>query len=285
ATDRREVEARIERCRPYLPPPPSVVVVPEPVVVVPPPPVRPRLAVFNFYVNAAPGLVPPAADSWAADCFASYCGRRFEIIDRGEVCWYMGRLGITMKDVLGDPGARVALSQALNARYFVFGAMVQTHSFDVTTDMIDAQSGARTGTGMIHVQDHSEMKLRMNELFDQLNLPPEQQAKVAQQAKDNEKLLNDVRRLQQDGKYAQAADAARAALKANPSSVALQQQLADNERRAEQVRLEEARKRDEQHRQAELAAAREREQKLVKQAEQARLLAEAEAKAQSEATR
>jgi tetratricopeptide (TPR) repeat protein len=286
ATDRREVEARIELCRPHLPPPPPVVVVPEPVVVVPPPPTaRPRLAVFNFYVNAAPGLVPPAADSWAADCFASYCGRRFEIIDRGEVCWYMGRLGITMKDVLGDPGARVALAQALNARYFVFGAMVQTHSFDVTTDMIDAQSGARTGTGMIHVQDHSEMKLRMNELFDQLNLPPEQQAKVAQQAKDNEKLLNDVRKLQQDGKYAQAADAARAALKANPSSVALQQQLADNERRAEQARLAEARKQDEQHRQAELAAAREREQKLAKQAEQARLLAEAEAKARSEATR
>jgi tetratricopeptide (TPR) repeat protein len=287
ATDRREVEARIELWRADVPPPPPpVVIVPEPVVVVPPPPpVRPRLAVFNFYVNAAPGLVPPAADSWAADCFASYCGGRFEIIDRGEVCWYMGRLGITMKDVLGDPCARVALAQALNARYFVFGAMVQTHSFDVTTHLIDAQSGARTGTGMIHVQDHGEMKLRMNELFDQLNLPPDQQPKAVQQAKDNEKALNDVRKLQQGGKYAQAADAARAALKGNPSSVALQRQLADSERRAEQARLEEARSKDELRRQAALMAARVPEEQLAKQAEHARLLAEAEAKAQSEATR
>src|SRR5207249_3282728 len=154
---RREVEIRLERCRQVQPVVPVV-----PVIAVAP--LRPRLAVFNFYVNAASGLVPPAVGDWAADSFAAYCGNRFEIIERGEVCWYMGRLGVTLKDVLTDPGARVALSQALNARYFVFGAMVQTASFDVTTDLVDAQSGARTGSGKIHVQDHNEMKLRMNEL-------------------------------------------------------------------------------------------------------------------------
>ena len=275
--NRREVEVRLERCRPHLPPPP--------VVVIAPPPVRPRLAVFNFYINAEPGLVPPATDSWAADSFAGYCGNRFEIVDRGEVCWYMGRLGITMKEVLGDPGARVALAQALNARYFVFGAMVQTHSFDVTADLIDAQSGAHTGQGMIHVQDHTEMKLRMGELFNQLNLPPDQQAKAAQQGRDGEKAVNDIRKLQQAGQFARAAALAREALKANPSSVALVQLQTENDRLAEQAQLAEARKQEEKRHAAELQATREREQKLAKQAEQARLLAEAEAKAQSEATR
>src|SRR6202023_2199311 len=103
-----------------------------------------------------PGLVPPAVGDWAADHCASYYGASYTVVERGEVCWYMGRLGITMRDLLNDPGARVCLAQALNVRYFVYGAIVQTGSFNVETHLIDAQSGSRTGTGAIHVQDHEE---------------------------------------------------------------------------------------------------------------------------------
>ena len=49
------------------------------------------------------------------------------------------RAGITMRDLLNDPGARVCLAQALNVRYFVYGAIVQTGSFNVETHLIDAQ--------------------------------------------------------------------------------------------------------------------------------------------------
>ena len=85
--------------------------------------------------------MPPSTGEWAADHFASYCGD-FELIDRGEVCWYMGRLGITMREVLRDPPARRVLAQALNARYFVFGAIEQTASFNVNIHLIDAETGA-----------------------------------------------------------------------------------------------------------------------------------------------
>src|SRR5690606_39128787 len=125
-------------------PPPVAVVVAPPVVVVAPPRVRPRLAVFGFVVNCKPGLVPPAISDWAADQMASYCAGSYELIDRGEVCWYMGRLNITMSDLLRDPVARRCLAQSLGARYFVFGAIQETASFNVSTTLVDAESGATT---------------------------------------------------------------------------------------------------------------------------------------------
>src|SRR5205807_5495678 len=113
-----DLSLRIDRCKPYLPPPPppppppsAVVVVQDPLapppVVVVVPPVRPRLVVFNFLVNCDPGLVPPAFGDVASDHFASCFGATYQIVDRGEVCWYMSRLGITMRDVLTNPGARI----------------------------------------------------------------------------------------------------------------------------------------------------------------------------------
>ena len=102
---------------------------------------------------------------------ASYLGGSFEIVERGEVCWYMGRLGVTMRDVLNDAARAARLAQALNVRFFVFGAIEQTHSLNVTTQLIDATTGARTGTGSIHVQDQNELKLRMQELANQIAAP------------------------------------------------------------------------------------------------------------------
>src|SRR5262249_30508311 len=104
AGPRREIVSRVEIVRRYLPPPPSAVIVPRPNVVVEQPrPVRPRLAVFGFYCGGDPGLVPAAMGDWAADCLAPYLGTNFELIERGEVCWYMGRLGVTMRELLTDP--------------------------------------------------------------------------------------------------------------------------------------------------------------------------------------
>jgi tetratricopeptide (TPR) repeat protein len=279
SSNHAEIDLRLERCRPHLPPPP-----PPAVVVVAPPPVRPRLVVFSFLVNSDPGLVPPAIGDWATDQMAGYFGPSYDIIERGEVCWYMGRLGITYRDVVCDPAARVCLAQALNARYFVYGSIVQTHSFDVTTHLIDAQSGARTGTGTIHVQDHQELKLRMQELAQQLGAP-KQQAQLAQQGRDGEKALNEARSLQKAGQYAQAADVARTALKTNPNSVALQTLVSQSEQQARQADLETVRKRGAERQRAEVEAARQKQQELARQAEAARLKADQDAKARGEAAR
>jgi tetratricopeptide (TPR) repeat protein len=262
-----------------------VVVVPQPVVVVVPPPVRPRLAVFGFIVGAEPGLVPPAVGDWAADTFASYFGGTYELIDRGEVSWHMGRLGITMKDVFADPIARRCLAQSLNARFFVFGAIQQTSSFNVSTHLLDADSGARTGTGTIHVQDHAELKLRMHELAKQLGATPKEQAALAKQGAETEKALNEARKLQKAGNYAKAAAVTAAALKKTPNNVALQAIQQDAVRKAQQAQIEAARRRDANERAAALAAAKKRQKDLAKQADEARARAEREAKSRTEAQR
>jgi tetratricopeptide (TPR) repeat protein len=298
--DRTALQLRIDRCRPNLPPPPpppvvvvapppTVVIAPQPVVIAPPPvvvlppPVRPRIVVFNFFVNCQPGLVPPAVGDWAADNFGACFGGSHDVIERGEVCWYMGRLGITMRNVLNDASSRVALAQALNVRFFLFGAIEQTHSFNVTTHMIDAQTGARTGTGMIHVQDHNEMKLRMQELARQVGAAPADQARLAQQGKDNENALNEARKLIKAGSYSQAAAVAREALTKTPDDVALKTVQREAEQKARQVALAEAQRREAVARKAELDAAAARQRELARQAEIARQQAEAQAKAQGEA--
>src|SRR5262249_10851378 len=290
-----DLSLRIDRCKPYLPPPPpppppppSVVVAvqdplaPAPVVIVAPPP-RPRIVVFNFLVNADPGLVPPAFGDVASDHFASCFGATYQIVDRGEVCWYMGRLGITMRDVLSNAGARIALAQALNVRFFAYGVIQQTASFNVTTHLIDAETGARHGGGDIHVQDHQELKLRMNELVKQTVAKPDEQAKIQQAGKENEKLLNEARKLYETSKYKDAADRSREGLKRMPNSAPFQQLLHQSEQAAQKAALEEARKQEIARQKAESAAALQKQQELAKQAEAARRKAEEEAKSKDTA--
>jgi tetratricopeptide (TPR) repeat protein len=275
-----DIAVRLDRCRQLAPPPP-VVVAPPPVVVV----VRPRFAVFNFVVDAPPGLVPAGSDNWAADQLAGCFATQYEVIDRGEVCWWMGRLGLTMRDVLTDPASRIALAQSLNARFFIFGGIQHTASFNVTAHVIDAQTGVKSGSGAIHVQDQAEMKLRMGELVAQASGTPAQARQLAQAGRESEQVVNDARKLLQAGKYAEASATARAGLQKYPNNVALQSLQAQADQQAEKARLEAAR-RQEAARQVTLAeAARKQQQELAKQGEAARLRAQQEAKASDEAAK
>jgi tetratricopeptide (TPR) repeat protein len=286
-SDRAAIDLRIERCRALTPPVASapVVVAPQPIVVVAPPPSRPRMVVFNFLLNCQPGLVPPACGDWAADHFAARFGASYEVVDRGEVCWYMGRLGITMRDVLVDPSSRLALAQAMNVRCFLYGAIEQTASLNVTTHLIDAQTGARTGTGMIHVQDQEEMKLRMDELAHQVGAAPAEQTRLAQQGKQKEAAINEARTLIKGGNFTRAAAVAKDALKNNPRDVALQSLEQEAEQKARQAALAETQRKAAEARKAEAAAADLRRRELARQAEAARAQAQAQAKAAGEAAR
>src|SRR5262249_19688697 len=151
-------------------------------------------------------------------------------------------------------------------------------SFNVTTHLIDAETGARHGGGDIHVQDHQELKLRMHELVKQTVAKPDEQAKIQQEGKANEKLLNDARKLYQSGKFTEAAQASREGLKKMPSSVAFQTLLQQSEQAAQKASLEEARKKEAEKAQAEAAAARKRQEELTRQAELARQRTEQENK-------
>ena len=95
--DRRDIDVRIDRCQPHLPPPPP----PDLVVVT-----RPRIAILDLAVIGDPDVVPPVLGPWTADNLAPYFCPPYDVVDRETVCWYMNRLGLSLRDVLTDPVAR-----------------------------------------------------------------------------------------------------------------------------------------------------------------------------------
>jgi len=283
-----DIGLRIERCRRYLPPPPPppVVLVPAPVVVVVPPPRhRPRIAVLNFVVNADPRVAPAGFGDWSADHFACQFTGCYEVVDRGEVCWYMNMMNMSVRDLLTDPSARKWLGRALNVRYFAFGIIEQTASFNVSTHVVDVESGVRQGTGSIHVRDHQELKLRMGELARQTQGDPLQRDAAQKQAKENERRLNEARQLMQGGRSAQAAEVLRTSLKADEHNVGMRAMLAQAERQSQAAALEEARQREAEQRSARMVAERQRQMELAREAAAARARSEREAAARDEAAR
>jgi tetratricopeptide (TPR) repeat protein len=276
----RELSLRIERCRKVLPPPPPVVA-----VAVPSPPPRPRIAVLNFVVNADPSVAPPGFGDWAAQYMACQFSPTYEVVDRGELFWYMGRLGLSVRDVLTDAAARRWLGRALNVRFFVFGVVQQTASFDVSTHLVDAESGVKQGTGHIHVKDHQELKLRMNELAGQAVQTPADRDRLQREAQENERLLNQARQLCKGGKPAEAAALCREALQKRPEDVALRVQLAQAEQQIQRAALEEARQREFKERQKQALTAQRLQEKLAREAQAARIRAQQAASGQTEAAR
>src|SRR5262249_16261622 len=133
APERADLRLRVDRCRPYLPPPPPAVVVVETAPPPPPPPPRPRLAVLNFPHLRHPNVVAPGLGAWTADNLAPYFCPPYDVVDRGEVFWYMGRLGMTMRDLMCDPSARLWLARALHVRYFLVGSLRPGDGLAVTT--------------------------------------------------------------------------------------------------------------------------------------------------------
>jgi len=300
AGPRREIELRLDACRRFAPPvvvapppvviaPPPVVVTPAPIVVAPPPPpvvlvapLRPRMAIFGF-VPGRPDLVPPATTDLLAEQLAWYMGGSYEIIDRGEVCWYMGRLGLTMREVLTDPLARRCLAQALNARFFVFGTLQETASFNVDTHLFDAETNQRTGTASIHVKDTNELKLRLGELARQLGAKPDEKKVLAANGAQSEKYLNEARAALAKSDYAKALASANEGLKLLPDSVALRSLATQARTQLERSQAEAARAAEARKQAAALEAARKKQQELALAAAEARAKAEAAAKARSQA--
>src|SRR5581483_629354 len=159
--------------------------IPPPVVIVQPVVVRPRIAVLDFIVKGHPLKTPPWLGPWTAQHLAPYFTPYYDVVDAGTVYWYMGRMGLTLRDLKEDPYARRWLGRALGVRYFVFGAVVQTGSFDVTTYMVDAEYGYLYGSARLkHVNSPFELKLRLDDLARFTVMDPfERNRLLAQEAK------------------------------------------------------------------------------------------------------
>ena len=184
------VLVRIDNVRPYIPPPPPPVTV---IVVQPPPPPRERIAVLNFMFSGDPTVVPPYLTTWTPDQLAPYFCPPFDVVDRTELFWYMGRMGLTVADVMNNPGARRWLARALRVRYFVFGQIQQTNSFTVTTHMVDAETGCLAGRGSVYARDPQELKCRLGELARATLAPPQTTVVVVQQAQQRAQVTVDIR--------------------------------------------------------------------------------------------
>jgi len=262
--DRQEVRLRADRCAANVPPPAGAL------PLSPASPPRPRLAILNFAVNADASVVPAGFGDWAADQLAAYFAPSYEVVDRSQVCWYMARMGVSMPDLLVDATARFWLGRAIGVRFFVFGCAQQTHSFNVTTRLVDIETGSVQESASIHVQDHTEFKLRAGELAGQMRADPAQRSRLQQEARQTEQLITQARRLLADNCPDRAAELCRDALKQHSGHAGLlvvQAQAEAQLRAAQLTRLEQQ---DTQRRQTELKIARLKQESLVKAAQRQR---------------
>jgi tetratricopeptide (TPR) repeat protein len=275
--ERDDLRLRLDRCRPHLPSPPHGT---------PSAPIaiggRPRLAIVNF---PAFGDVPPGLGPWTAEQIAPYFCPPYEVVDRGEVFWWMGRLGLTIRDLMQDPAARRYLGRALEVRYFLVGAIRQTASFDVATHLLDAENGFRVGGARLHVHDQRELKLRLGELARLTLMDPRERERFEREGREYDRIVLEGKQRFQRGEFAIALELFGQAKKHRPFSVQVQVLVDECDVRSRQAAIEEARRREFERAQALAAEVHRRQVELARQAEAARIQAEQEAAALAEAAR
>jgi hypothetical protein len=225
---------RLERCRAFLPPP----------GIVQPSVLRPRLAVIPFVVLGDPRLVPPPLGLWTADNLPPYFYPHYDLVDRGELFWYMGRLGLTVRDLMVNPAARIWLARALNVRDFLLGTIRPTASFDVSTYLIDAEYGFLHGSGRIHVHDAFELRLRLGELARQTLLAPADRLRYLQGADAYRSFVIEARRCVADRQFSLAIGFCRKALALQPDGMAAHALLQQAQEQERLQALQAARRRD-----------------------------------------
>src|SRR5262249_55070862 len=149
AREGQEVRGRVERYQPLAGPEGPV------------DQVRPRDAVLNF---AEFGGDPSYLGPWTAEEITPYFSTQFEPIDRDELHWWMGRLGVTLRDLLTDSAVRIWLGRALDVRYFAIGKIERDAGLTVTAYLLDSEQGFLASGARVDVRDRHELKLRLAEL-------------------------------------------------------------------------------------------------------------------------
>jgi len=246
------IRLRVMQCRPLCPPP--VVFVPV---------VRPRLVVLPFAEFrdpfAIPSSIPPGLGVWTAEAIAPYYAGRYDLVSSGELYWWMGRLGLTMRDVLTDPYARLCLGRALGARYCLMGSLREVASFDATTHIIDAELNAQTLGARIRVNNAAELRYRLAELANLTFLPPQQQVVIVQQQQVVQRQVVAAQVEFRKGNFSISLGFYREVLAVNPSHVEARSMLVQLEYRQRQADIEAARVAAWQQQQVAFQAQRERQ--------------------------
>ena len=256
-----DLDLRISRTRSHLPPPPAVVVA-----------LPPRVAIVDFVVAGDPAVVPPSLGWWTPQYLAPYYAGPYEVVDRGELYWWMARMGMTVRDVTMDPYARRWLGRALGVRYFVFGTVNQTASFNVDTYMVDAEYGFLKGRGFVHARNHFELKCRLSELARITQNPPGQWQQDQQSYRDYEVLVVKAQDSINRGELSIGLGFLESAKMLRPRSIELQIYVQQAVTLGRQRTLEEQRRKDFERQQIIAVEQKRRQDELVREAERQRIL-------------
>ena len=262
-----DIALRLERCAPHVPPPPALVVVAQPVLVV-----KPRVAVLNFLTVGDPRLLSPGLGPWTAQQLAPYYSQNFEVVDPAEVYWTMGRLGMTMRDLMDDPNARRWLARAVNLRYFVLGT-IEFGSLDVHAYLLDAEHGFVQGSGRVVARDPFDLKLRLGELAQLTQIDRAEEARLLAQAAQFDALVLRGRQAMDGRQFALAMEAFSDALKLRPGHVQVSFYLHRAGDLHRQLAWEQERQRQLAARLTAEEAARRRQWELAREAELSRIRA------------
>ncbi|HKB00873.1 MAG TPA: tetratricopeptide repeat protein, partial [Gemmataceae bacterium] len=258
-----DLRLRVAQCRPLCPPPMVVV-----------PVTRPRLVVLPFAEfrdpYQIPSSIPPELGLWTADAFAPYLAGRYDVVDKGELFWWMGRLGLTMRDVLTNPAARLCLGRALGARFFLMGALREVASFDVTTHVIDAELNGQVAGAGIRVNNAAELRYRLGELASLMFLPPPQQVVVIQQQQVVQRQVVAAQVEFRKGNFSIAFGMYKEVLATNPNCVEARQMMVELEFRQRRSSVEAVQVAAWQRDQAAIQRERERQIALAAAAQGAR---------------
>jgi len=261
------VRVRLDQCRPLCPPP--VVVVPI---------LRPRLVVLPFVEFrdpfAIPSSIPPGLGVWTAEAMAPYFANRYDVVGMGEVYWWMGRLGMTLRDALTNPHARLCLGRAVNARFFLTGSLREVASFDVRTHILDSALNVQVAGATVRCHTADELRFRMGEIARLTTLPPQQQVVVVQQQQVVQQQVQQARIEIGNRKFGIAITLFKNILTTNPNHVEARQMLVQVEGRQRQADFEIQRQAAWQQQQAAVHAQRDRQIALAASAETQRVQAQ-----------
>src|SRR5262249_55723909 len=166
---------------------------------------------------------------------------QFEPIDRDELHWWMGRLGVTLRDLLTDSAVRIWLGRALDVRYFAIGKIERDAGLTVTAYLLDSEQGFLASGARVDGRDRHELKLRLAELARLTQMSPPERIQMEKNSAGWRVLLVQVRDLFSQDAWSPCIAAARKALGLRPCSLEVQLILKESERQMDLVALQRTR--------------------------------------------
>ncbi|MCX7699581.1 MAG: hypothetical protein N2039_01755, partial [Gemmataceae bacterium] len=173
---------------------------------------RKRVILIPFATAANSRSEATPLGRWVADFFGCYLGPEWDIVHTEELSYWMGRLGLTISDLLTDSASRACLAQALQARYYLWGSVVRRNQIDVRTYLMDAMTGEFVAGSRIAGRDTTEVKNRLAELAWMLTLSPDERRRAEmtngqwawlrmeiEQSRDRDRDMDRVLRLAETG--------------------------------------------------------------------------------------